>query len=311
MKFIDTLAKILRLRDPIWQAISVIVGIIALLVSTFVAYDLSPTSKRFHELKIYNGISFDPLGLDQKMQGRIALQVDGKVVENVRFLQSSITNTGITPILPQDFLEPLQVSISDPWRLVAVMTNYTFPQNIKVSWTEQAPNIFIMEPTLLNPSDQIFVLAFINNSSEKNAEPPQLDWSTRVLNLPLLLVENEKLPEPPSPSIFNASVFLEGPEIYWLVGLAIFLFLIGLWLSIHSKRIGSLSRHQILLIVINFVMSLTSAEIIVNGFRLNIFKQWWGVIPLLIMHILLLIYLGGLALIKRAEISNAIDQLNK
>lgn len=304
MKFIDALTKLLRLRDPIWQAISVIVGIVALLVSTFVAYDLSPTSKRFHELKIHNLISFDPLGLDKKMQGRIALQVDGKVVENVRFLQSIITNTGITPILPQEFLEPLQVTISEPWKLLAVMTNYTHPQNLKVNWTEQAPNIFIMDPTLLNPTDEIIVLALITNTNEKSDEAPELVWSTRVLNLPQLLAENEKISQPSAPSIFNTTVFLEGAEIYWLVGMAIFLFLIGLYLSIYGGKIVSISRHQVLVIVINLILSLTTAEILVYSFKLNIFNQWWGVIPLLVMHMLLLIYLGGCALIRRVEASN-------
>jgi len=162
----------LNLRDPVWQAVGTIIGVVALLVSTIVAYDIFQRSAQFSGLTIEEVVHFDPLedSFGEAMKGRIALLIDNAVVESATVYYFSISNTGKNPIAPNDYIEPLRVSVESPWELLANDTPYSSPPELKVAWTRIMTNAFEMEPALLNPGDTIGVLLFATNPTSSLSE---------------------------------------------------------------------------------------------------------------------------------------------
>jgi len=60
-----------NLRDPIWQAIGVLIGVFAIVVSTLVSYDVYRRSVRASDLTISELFNFDPLRFGETLKGRV------------------------------------------------------------------------------------------------------------------------------------------------------------------------------------------------------------------------------------------------
>lgn len=177
------LIEFFRLRDPTWQAIGTITGVIAIIVSTIAAYDILQQSTPISNLTVTEIYNFDPLQFGEAMDGRIALLIDGVEAESVRVYYYSISNTGQNPIRKDDFVEPIQVSVKEPWKLLAVDTDWSSPPELDVKWNRVMTNTFEMVPTLLNAGDTLRVLFFLTNPSE-GEELPNPNCKVTALSRP-------------------------------------------------------------------------------------------------------------------------------
>jgi hypothetical protein len=287
----DMLEK-LKLRDPAWQAVGTIIGVVALLVSTIVAYDIYQRSTQSSELTVAEVIQFDPLEdiFGEAMKGRIALLIDNAAVESATVYYFSISNTGENPITPKDYTEPLRVSVESPWELLANDTPYSTPPELKVAWTKITTNSFEMEPALLNPGDTIGVLLFATDPTGSQ-EPPRLSWTARIVNVHSLKVQpQETAAERSGLGALYTGIYHRGWSVYWLAGLAVFLFVVGVSLGTRFGRLDCSTPLQIALLTAIMTLSFSSAEIMVDVF-IEHDRQWWGAWLLLGLHLLLLFYL--------------------
>jgi hypothetical protein len=303
-----------KLRDPVWQAIGTIIGVVALIASTIVAYDIYRKSSRFPILTVEERFDFDLLEdlFGKAMQGRVALLIDGSAIESASVYYYLLSNTGQEPITPDDYIGPIRVSVESPWELLAVDTAFSSPRDLKVGWTEITTNTFQMETALLNPGDEIEVLLLVTNPSA-STESPELNWTARIVNVHSLEVRpRETAAEQSGLGIFHTGICHTGWNVYWLAGLAVFLFVVGLSLAMRFGRLDCPSSlFRVILLTAIMAFSFSSAEIFVDIF-LEHDKQWWGGWILLGLNLALFAYLAWPAAKTRSSsISSSLTSKGK
>ncbi len=306
--------KKFALKNPVWQGIGAIVGILGILVSVFIAYDVYRKSIQFSDLTIEKRFSFNPLDFAGTTNGRIAISIGGSIEESVTVYGFLVSNTGRNPILPSDYIEPIQVSVKEPHELLAVEgvsynikdKNYD-PTEVKVTWRKVATNTFEMKPTLLNPGDEFRALLFVSSPNEtpSSQDIPDPIWTARIVNISLLKIqEPETASESSGLGNFYLSIRHAGWSVYWFAIFAISFFVIAILLGIHFKRLARSSKRQIITLAMIMAFSISSADIIVSQWINNI-QQLWIASPVIGLHLLLLVYLVWPAL--RDQIALALN----
>jgi len=263
----------LRFPDPVWQIISIAIGVAAIIVSIVVTYDVYQRSVQFSALTVREVFHFDPVHdlFGETMDERIALMIDGVAVESTRVYYYQLSNTGRSPILPSDYIKPLQVTIEQgEGELLTVDTTRTYPTELDVEWNKVTTNTFSMNPTLLNPGDQVGVLLFVTNIADKD-RLPELNWTARIIDVPSLEIQGEESPSEKSGlGIFYFAINHRGWSTYWLIVLFLLFYIVGLLLATRFKRLDHLSIAQMLLLVALLFFSFSSAEIIVDWTLANL-----------------------------------------
>jgi hypothetical protein len=285
----------LRLRDQSWQAIGTIIGVIALLVSTIVAYDVLFKSNPIASLTVEEWYSWRLLpAVSENMEDRIVVLLDGKEATSLRIHYYRLLNSGRAPILAEDFVKPIQVSVEGPWEILAVDTEWSSPTDIEARWSEIVTNTFEVEPMLLNPDDKLIVAIFLSNpkGDTDGAELPELDWSTRVINLPRLTTRH--VDENDSRTLFGLDVVIHhvGWGVVLWAGLAGLLVLVGMILAMSNRRLVRFSVIEVLLVLTIMAFSWTTSEMIVDFLVNRNRSQWWGAWLLVPLYVLLLVYLA-------------------
>jgi hypothetical protein len=227
------------------------------------------------------------------MEERITIMVDGSAVESTRVYYYKLLNTGQDPILPSDYIEPVQVTVEQGrGELLTVDTTQTHPTELEVDWSKVTTSTFSMEPTLLNPGDEVGVLLFVTNIEESD-DLPQLHWTARIVGVPTLRFQTDESPaEESGLGVFYLGISHEGWSVYWLAALSSLFFIIGLLLASRFKRVGRFSAAQVLLLTVLMAFSFSSAEIIVDVVIEGNAHQWRGAWALLALHILLIVYVS-------------------
>jgi hypothetical protein len=154
-----------------WNIIFLLIGIISLVVGTYVAYDIYKRQLKSTKLTIIEVNKINPLiFLDESVSKRIAFLVDGKKTESLYIYNYQIINSGENPILPEDFVQPLQISVKQPWEILDTKTIRTVPSNLVINWTKKGKNKFEMVPCLINPDDQAVIVMLLNNPKRLTRE---------------------------------------------------------------------------------------------------------------------------------------------
>jgi hypothetical protein len=269
----NLLAKF-NLKSPVWQGVGAIVSIAALVISTFITYDIYQKSSPFSELTIEQGYSFNPIAFGENAKKRISMSVDGENVQDVQVYYFRINNTGKAPILPTDYIEPLKISTQKPFRIIAIEKQSAKPQDLTVDWNRINTEAFQIKPMLLNPGDSFGTLVFVSqepapvvkgnkidlkkdkSSSDKSSDyirgqVHSIQWKARIVNISNLKLTNYQDPhreEMDKLGIFYVRFQTSGWGIYTYSIFSLILFLLGLFLGVQFGILkqGSL-RYYILL----------------------------------------------------------------
>lgn len=110
-------------------------------------------------------------------------KLDISKYKNYREFHQIIKNDGNKEINPEDFNEPLQVSFDKKWIIQSIKIIATGVRNEQYKKLDD--NNVLINPTLLNPGDSIFVDILLNGSdSAGNSinvnENPQPSWSGHI-----------------------------------------------------------------------------------------------------------------------------------
>lgn len=113
----------------------------------------------------------------------------------LRFTTSifSIVNTGQTPIESKDFIAPITITPSPRASIISASILSTDPLTLKPSFAWSKNGALVIDPTLLNPGDEITV-ALVSRPpepsegvtklvTEESNPPSHLQWSARVKNM--------------------------------------------------------------------------------------------------------------------------------
>jgi hypothetical protein len=116
----------------------------------------------------------------------IRLRIDKEEISNVATQIVSLQNIGSMAIMPGDFVEPLSVSVSPPWKIVAVQNG---SEDIPIVWTRKDDTTFVASKTSINPGERLVETVYATDLSVPRQGvtdgPPQLAVKVhaRVVNM--------------------------------------------------------------------------------------------------------------------------------
>lgn len=294
----------MNVRDVVWNAIGTLVAVVTAIAPVYVAYDLwgrGTTPEKIVELKKFDAINpladMSPLG----ERSHLTLQVEDRKIDNLLIAQAMLQNTGKSPILPSDYVQPLTVAVKSPWKIVAVVSSATSSAYVQMRWKRVDETRFEAEPALLNPSDLTWTYVYLTNSdpsklgSLTGATKPEVDWTARIVNL-----RSFREPEGPFERAerlrWGLHVELSGwASIFTLVATPLFL---ALYLRLLSRAglVRDWGTRAVLLVVGASLLSLAAAESIATYAFGNVLTSLTGVdhwlnAPPIAVHVVVLVYL--------------------
>lgn len=255
----------LKLQSPLWQGIGAIVSIVALITSSFIAYDVYQKSNRFSDLTVEYSSSFNPVYSGKNPSKRIAMSINGEEIHNAKVYYYTVKNNGNVPITLNDYVEPITISVKKPFRILTVEKEGSNRDSIKTVWNKIDDNNFQLKPLLLNPNDRFDVLVFISRKPEQVAqkrseskteeEPaasnesanqddvdkqekaiPEPKWTARIINISDLKFapnyRQKREAEAKALGIFYTSFYQAGWDVYKFAVIVFILFIFGLFLGV-------------------------------------------------------------------------------
>lgn len=136
------------LRDPVWQFIGAIFGLIAI----FFIW-----RQRRNKFLSYNIIANSPLfSVKDEISGKLQVLFDEKPVENVYFIVVKIFNSGNIPIKSSDYEYPVNFNFGEKTKLLSAEVIETKPPDMKISASIDETRV-LLTPTLMNEKDSVTV----------------------------------------------------------------------------------------------------------------------------------------------------------
>jgi hypothetical protein len=243
---------------------------------------------------------------DSALYKRLDLRLDGVPLKKLKIVMYTIRNEGTKPVLPADFIEPLILTVKQPWKILNVTKFASEPQSgLKLTWERRTDQSWVMKPVLFNPGDASTVVAYAVLSSSNSPVDQGLDssrgifsYTARILNIASL---NPRREESSFYDKMYTSVVLQRGQVYLFVFLYAALVSLFLILATSGSTLPRFSMWHGALLLSGVVLSMTTAEITVSLFSLPAKAQWPGSWFLLALHGLLLLYLLIRAIIEKAR----------
>lgn len=155
------------LKDPVWQFISVIVAVVAL-IATVIIYIIDRPVKRL-QLRI---LSNSPLiSVNTDISSQIQILYKDKPVQTLSLILLRFENVGNEPIRETDYSEPIRILLSSKSEVGEVTIQETKPAGIELNPRIIATNQVEITKALLNPGDQVVVkILALNNDGTLDVE---------------------------------------------------------------------------------------------------------------------------------------------
>lgn len=138
------------LRDPIWQFIGAILGLIAIFISIIVFF-----LQRRKKSLAYEIITNTPLlTLNDEIKGKVQILFEGSAVQNVHLIMLHILNDGNIAISSSDYESPLTFEFGETSQILSAEVVKTSPVKLEPQFTLRN-NSVEFTPILLNSGDSI------------------------------------------------------------------------------------------------------------------------------------------------------------
>jgi hypothetical protein len=177
-------------KSTSWKIIALVATLSTAAIPGYIAFDLyhrGPSPQKHVELTRVGPI--DVLrDLSNLRSSTISITVGDETFNNLVISHTFLKNIGDAPIVPDDYHRNLSVSVTAPWRIVAVENQSDFSGAVLLEWRRISDTKFEAEPALFNPGDMIIASIYLTNtefSTFKRGEEsnPELKWDTRITNL--------------------------------------------------------------------------------------------------------------------------------
>jgi len=96
------------------------------------------------------------LGDETLLKKRLEIRIDGRQIHALHMFYCLIRNNGNTPILPQDFVEPITVSVDNPWLILSISQS-KFGSKMVLQWEKINNRSYKLKSSLFNPGDSTFL----------------------------------------------------------------------------------------------------------------------------------------------------------
>ncbi len=147
------------LRDPVWQFIGAILGILAIIVSIII-FLIQRKNKIFsYEINSATAV----LSGTEEISGQLKILYKGKVVKNVSLLVIKLMNTGNVPIISSDYERNVELVFNNCDKILSAEISESTPSNLsgEIYLSEKSVGL---KPLLLNPNDSITLKILLSGS---------------------------------------------------------------------------------------------------------------------------------------------------
>ena len=135
-------------RDPLWQFIGVIIGILAL-TATVVIF----INQRKRKSLSYEVISSSSLlSVKEEIEGKLRILYEDSPVKKVHLIVLRIFNSGNTPIETDDYERPISMSFGEGARIISHEVTEALPESLRIDYVVEDERI-VFSPCLLNNKD--------------------------------------------------------------------------------------------------------------------------------------------------------------
>lgn len=162
------------LRDPIWQFVGAILGLIAIII-TWIVFRLQ-TQRKSLTYEIITNAPLVGMGAKKELGDSIQISYKGKNLEYPRLVELRILNSGNSSITSSDFETPIKIFFQDSSKVIDVTIVSTIPPNIGPIIKYES-NCLSLEPILLNKGDEIRLKTLINS------ETSEINFSGRIVGV--------------------------------------------------------------------------------------------------------------------------------
>jgi len=145
------------LRDPIWQFVGCLVGLLALAVGTWASLRGRAKKLAYEVIAQTSLLNFD---LDSANQ-RLTLVFNGKPIHNAEIVLTKIINAGSAPIRPDDYERPLRLTTGKSSKILDAKVVRTHPGSLVVPISTVEDTSLTIDSILLNPGDYFVVQAIV------------------------------------------------------------------------------------------------------------------------------------------------------
>ena len=299
----------MKSSDIFWRIVGIFVSLITMAVPVYVTYDTLDKGKENIPITIpEKKVVIDQYGRFNALHDlyamedstRFSLTINDENVDNLFIFETTLKNVGKSPIVPDDFIEPLSVTVEKPWKILSVSNNLS--TDLKMSWIRINDNKYKAKPVLINPGDYISVNIYLTNtetseiiSIPKKEIEKMIKWDARIVNLRSFSKIDYK-------SIFSSDEKNESPikinvvhsgwsVIFILICIPLFLIL---YLHLLQKAgfLISWDSGSYILIFISCILSIAASD----GIATYLFDNYsdvyhWYNVPPIIIHSICLVYL--------------------
>lgn len=157
------------IRDPVWQFIGTVIGIIALLASIFFYVQ----SQQLKSLQIVFLANVSAVVIDDVVENKIQINYEDKKVDNLSLLTVKVKNIGNQSIRPEDYVEPILFSFPEQSEIIESSVITSIPENIDLKATV-VKNTATLSTSLLNAGDEVIVRFVVINVPRNNNDYPKV-----------------------------------------------------------------------------------------------------------------------------------------
>lgn len=294
--------------------VGIIISLLAIAIPAYIQYDLYVKSEPEKTLLLKKEYSENKLGELNYFGENVLLKINNEKINNLYIVEATIENIGKIPVIPTDFVEPLTISIQNPWKIINITNSKPSNSYKSFNWSRSTNNQFTAKPTLLNPGDTFKFNIYLTNP-EINANTGEdviaffslrnlLNIDTRIINLDkFTTTEKEKNKQP-----FYASWGLpismchEGFSFTFILIVSPILFTTYLYILRDVSYLSDLSSRSLLIIAFFGLISFSGIESLatilfgeyqcsIDGIYKYTHSSNWLNVPPVVINSIIFIYL--------------------
>jgi hypothetical protein len=141
------------LRDPIWQFLGSFIGLIALVITTWISLKGRAKKLNYEVISQTSLLNFD---LDSTIP-KLTLLFGNNPIHNAEIVLIRISNEGSVPIRPREFEYPLKLAVGETSSILDAKLVRKHPDNLVVKLSLKDSKFLAIDPLLLNPGDYFLI----------------------------------------------------------------------------------------------------------------------------------------------------------
>ncbi|MCK5169107.1 MAG: hypothetical protein KAQ75_04435 [Bacteroidales bacterium] len=160
----------LKFKNLVLRLMGVLISFISLLV--FIYSIIATYNKEKHRTNLSIELSyFTSLILeDHTINKNIEIYYENECIKNVSIISFNISNKGNSPIIPSNFVSPIQFTFPPESKIHNIQIKRVIPSDLNPIINCDSTNKIILEPLLLNPEDFLSFEIMVSNLIEKEID---------------------------------------------------------------------------------------------------------------------------------------------